>query len=54
MDIYTSAVNQLKKAITSAIEKAIENGVLPKAEIPLFIIETPARSEERRVGKECG
>lgn len=42
MDIYTSAVNQLKKAITSAIEKAIENGVLPKAEIPLFIIETPA------------
>ncbi|MGN0559028.1 MAG: arginine--tRNA ligase [Acutalibacteraceae bacterium] len=36
------AVNQLENAVTDAIKKAIENGALPQAEIPQFIIETPA------------
>ena len=42
MDTYTLAVNNLKQAITTAINKAIEKGELPQAEIPQFIIETPA------------
>lgn len=42
MDTYTLAVNQLKNAVTSAIENAIKNGELPQAEIPQFIVETPA------------
>jgi arginyl-tRNA synthetase len=42
MDTYATAVNMLKQAITDAINKAIENGELPQAEIPQFIIETPA------------
>ena len=42
MDTYAKAVNMLKKAITNAINKAIENGELPQAELPQFIIETPA------------
>ncbi len=42
MDTYAKAVDMLKKAITNAINKAIENGELPKAELPAFIIETPA------------
>ena len=42
MDMYAKAVESLKSAITNAINKAIENGELPKAEIPEFIIETPA------------
>ncbi len=42
MDMYAKAVKSLKSAITNAIDKAIENGELPKAEIPEFIIETPA------------
>lgn len=42
MDTYAKAVDMLKKAITNAINKAIEKGELPKAEIPAFIIETPA------------
>ena len=29
MDTYAKAVNMLKKAITNAINKAIENGELP-------------------------
>ena len=44
MDTYTSAVLQLKNAVTDAVNRAIENGELPKAEIPEFIIETPADS----------
>lgn len=36
------AVKQLENAVTDAIKKAIENGALPQAEIPQFIIETPA------------
>jgi arginyl-tRNA synthetase len=42
MDTYATAVNMLKQAIKDAINKAIENGELPQAEIPQFIIETPA------------
>lgn len=42
MDTYTLAVNQLKNAVTSAIENAIKNSELPQAEIPQFIVETPA------------
>lgn len=42
MDMYAKAIESLKSAITNAINKAIENGELPKAEIPEFIIETPA------------
>ncbi len=42
MDTYAKSVSMLKKAITNAINKAIENGELPQAEIPQFIIETPA------------
>ncbi len=42
MDTYAKAVNMLKKAITNAMNKAIENGELPQAELPQFIIETPA------------
>ncbi len=42
MDTYAKSVSMLKKAITDAITKAIENGELPQAEIPQFIIETPA------------
>ncbi len=42
MDTYTKAVQMLKDAITDAVNKAIEKGELPQAEIPQFIIETPA------------
>ena len=42
MDIYALAVKQLKDAITAAINKAIEDGALPNAGLPAFIIETPA------------
>lgn len=42
MDTYALAVQQLKKAIENAIEKAIANGELPQAEAAPFIIETPA------------
>lgn len=42
MNIYAEAVGKLKLAINSAIEKAISEGDLPQAELPDFIIETPA------------
>ena len=42
MDTYSIAVKQLKDAITSAIETSIQNGSLPQADIPDFIIEVPA------------
>ena len=42
MDTYSKAVEQLKAAVTAAITKAISNGELPEAELPDFIIETPA------------
>lgn len=42
MDTYATAVNMLKKAITDAINKAIETGKLPQADVPQFIVETPA------------
>ncbi len=44
MDTYSSAVLQLKNAVTAALKKAIEKEELPNAEIPDFIIETPADS----------
>lgn len=37
-----TAKEQLETVIKSAIEKAIEKGQLPNAELPKFIIETPA------------
>ena len=42
MDTYALAVQQLKKAIENAIEKAITNGDFRQAEAAPFIIETPA------------
>ena len=42
MNIYAEAVSKLKLAINSAIEKAISEGDLPQADLPDFIIETPA------------
>ena len=42
MDTYAKAVAGLKSAVTAAMNKAIESGALPKAELPDFIIETPA------------
>lgn len=36
---------ELKKRIVNAVEKAMENGELPKAEIPEFIIEVPSNRE---------
>ena len=42
MDLYTTAVQQLKDAITAAMNSAIEKGELPNAELPDFIIEIPA------------
>ncbi|MEE0874303.1 MAG: arginine--tRNA ligase, partial [Ruminococcus sp.] len=42
MDLYTTAVQQLKDAITAAMNSAIEKGELPNAELPEFIIEIPA------------
>ena len=44
MDTYSNAVLQLKNAVTAALKKAIEKEELPNAEIPDFIIETPADS----------
>ncbi len=37
-----NAKSQLEKAIINSIEKAMAEGALPQAEIPNFIIETPA------------
>ena len=42
MQTLSTAKKQLKNAVTTAIEKAIENGELLKAEIPEYIIESPA------------
>lgn len=42
MEMYAKAVCGLKSAITDAIDKAIKNGALPQAQVPDFIIETPA------------
>ncbi|MER2080012.1 MAG: arginine--tRNA ligase [Ruminococcus sp.] len=42
MDTYAKAVAQLREAVTAALNKAIESGALPEAELPDFIIETPA------------
>ncbi|HCA04845.1 MAG TPA: arginine--tRNA ligase [Ruminococcaceae bacterium] len=42
MDVYALAVAKLKEAITQAINKAILDGALAEAQLPSFIIETPA------------
>lgn len=42
MEMYAKAVCGLKSAITDAIDNAIKNGALPQAQVPDFIIETPA------------
>lgn len=39
---FNKAKEQLKEAIIASIKKGMNNGVLPQAEIPEFIIETPA------------
>lgn len=41
-NIAGTAINQLKQAIITAINTAIEKGQLPQADAPDFIIETPA------------
>ena len=42
MNVYAKAVDGLKAAVAAAMNKAIENGALPQAQLPDFIIETPA------------
>ena len=42
MDTYSLVVTRLKDAVTAAMNKAIEQGELPKADLPAFIIEIPA------------
>ena len=42
MDTYSLVVTRLKDAVTAAMNKAIEQGKLPKADLPAFIIEIPA------------
>ncbi len=42
MDTYSLVVARLKEAVAAAVNKAIEKGELPQAELPDFIIETPA------------
>lgn len=44
MDTYATAVSQLREAVRAAMNKAIEQGALPEAPLPEFIIETPADS----------
>ncbi len=40
-----NAVKDLRNAVNNAFEKAMENGLLPKADIPQFIIEAPANRQ---------
>ncbi len=40
-----NAVKDLKNAIENAFEKAMDEGLLPKAELPKFIIEAPANRQ---------
>ena len=63
------AMNEVNSLIRSSMEKAMAEGKLPQAELPNYTVEIPgdtshgdfatnaamvsARSEERRVGKEC-
>lgn len=42
MDTYSKAVAELYDAIKGAIGRAVESGALPEAELPAFIVETPA------------
>lgn len=42
MSTASITLNNLNKAITNAFKKAIASGLLPEAEIPPFIIETPS------------
>ena len=44
MDTYAKVVTGLKSAVEAAMNKAIESGALPQAELPDFIIETPANT----------
>lgn len=53
MNIYAEAVGKLKLAINSAIEKAISEGDLPQAELPDFIIETPADRSHGDFDNKC-
>ncbi|MBR1484061.1 MAG: arginine--tRNA ligase, partial [Ruminococcus sp.] len=42
MDTYSQAVEQLKAVVKAAMKQAIEQGALPQAELPDFIVEVPA------------
>ena len=42
MSSASTTVKNLNKALREAFAKAMENGLLPQAEIPEFIVETPA------------
>ena len=42
MDTYSLVVARLREAVAAAVNKAVEKGELPQAELPDFIIETPA------------
>ena len=42
MDTYSLIVARLREAVAAAVNKAVEKGELPQAELPDFIIETPA------------
>lgn len=45
MDTYATVVAKLKEAVAAAMNKAIEKGELPSADLPDFIIEIPADSK---------
>ena len=42
MDTYSLVVARLREAVAAAVNKAVEKGELPQAELPDFIVETPA------------
>ena len=49
----TLAKQQMKDVITSAINKAIQNGALPEGDIPEFIIEKPADKSNGDLATNC-
>lgn len=49
----TLAKQQMKDVITSAINKAIQNGTLPQGDIPEFIIEKPADKSNGDLATNC-
>ena len=49
----TLAKQQMRDVITSAINKAIQNGALPEGDIPEFIIEKPADKSNGDLATNC-